>query len=288
MIPVLVSIATSFYVNTHLLKPRLRADWSWVAIFTIPVEKHPDQFIAAVVDFNHPKSHPTVGVQEYSCGGTKLIDYNGGEIVWAKRLTFKSKNDYTAEVSPGVFSPVMKVMVVNEGYATANNVRFGVNTMFGDPESNDVVTSPNVRVTREPSTRGGANESPLLKLEIDKLRPSERAVVTITSRQPSPAAARQGTVPFVKLRKAWVDGLAYINSSEGTGIVSPVGMSWRDMEAWEQFISPSAVIGFWPGQIHPKKGVSPEVEDVENFEIRHEVSDSCGHKLEGAWKLGPS
>src|SRR5207237_3259197 len=87
LIPVLVSITTSFYVNTHLLKPRVKANISWGDVMVMRIEGHPNEYVAALVDF-----WPGVILRKDSPNTT--LKATGGEIVSAKRLSFKSATDY--------------------------------------------------------------------------------------------------------------------------------------------------------------------------------------------------
>src|SRR5438876_11853542 len=50
LIPVLASITTSFYVNTHLLKPRVKAYISRGDVMVMRIEGHPNEYVAALVD----------------------------------------------------------------------------------------------------------------------------------------------------------------------------------------------------------------------------------------------
>lgn len=284
-IPIFVSLVTSFYVNTRLLKPKLKANYAWAMVMVMPVKDRPNEWIAALVDvypgFEAPLPPGKTSMESVS----NPLNFSGGEIVAAKRLTFKSKDDFVVD-SPAESSRIDKIMLVNDGYATANHISLGLR--FQDGLTSRIVASPNIKISQE-AIAGTQINPPFVKVEIERLDPGEKAMLTAAS---SPT---QGTKPseldnsFVKIREhPGYPPIVYITSQEGIGTAGE-GISWKDATLWEENNFPNSVIGFWASRFHPHKGLSPSIENLKQLEIGYDLEDSDGKKIgEGAWKINES
>ena len=282
-IPIAVSLVTSFYANTRLLKPRLSVDYAWTEVMVMPVEGRPTEYIAALVDF-YPGFQTTLPPGKTSLDSVDSpLSFTGGEIVSAKRLVFTSPKDFVLDAS-STSNPLLKVRLANTGYTTATRISVGVR-LGGEPSSYTVAASPNVQLAQEVITSTGGDR-PFLRIQVDRLGASERAFLTITrggspSPKPSPIPA-----PFLKINPDLPTGpLLYVSCAEATGAISRE-VSWRDAVKLEQGDFPSSTIGFWASRIHPKNGVVPQVEDPKELELPYELVDNTGRKTgEGTWRL---
>ena len=284
-IPVFVSLVTSFYVNTRLLKPRLRADYSWAMVMVIPIKDHPNDFVAALVDLYSGLEAPLPPGKRSIESVNQPLDFSGGEIVVAKRLRFKSKSDFVVDSSPSS-SRIDKVMLVNDGYATANNISIGLR--FQDGLTSKIVPSPNIKISQEAIAGTGVNP-PFVKVEIERLGPGERAVLTASSTPTATTVRPDVDSTYVKIHEQpGYPPIVYITSTEGIGSIGK-GISWKETTTWEETNFPNSVIGFWASRIHPRKGVSPSIEDLKNLEMHYDAVDNDEKPMgQGVWKLNPS
>jgi len=268
-IPVLVSIITSFYVNTRLLRPKLKTEYSLANIWVMPVKDHTNEFTAAVLDM-YPAFVPTPD------------NHSGVEIVLAKRLTFKSSADYIINY-PLAPSLIYKIMLTNDGYVTANHVNLG---LLGDATNSRIIASPNVKFSQEGIPDTGVNSS-FMRVEIERLGPGERALLTVVT-DPRPDLASSAVDPsFVKVHKGrQYRPLLYLSCAEGTGMIASDPTTWREVTRWEETNFPGSATGFWTSRLQPRSGVSPLVEDLKELEIPYYTVDDSGKTtLRGSWKL---
>ena len=269
LIPVLVSITTSFYVNTHLLKPRVKANISWGDVMVMRIEGHPNDYVAALVDF-----WPGVILREDS--PNKALNATGGEIVSAKRLSFKSANDYEID-SRSVSSRIMKLMLVNDGYVTATHIKLGIDLPEGSTNWK-IIPSPNIKILQESVIASSGVNPALVNVEIDRLGASEKAVLTASTDWQGRPKAAPNQSPYITIHKTpgWRP-LAYVSSDEGTGTIAPE-VSWRDAMNWEEGNFPDSVIGFWASRIHPKQGIVPSIHELKELEMGYDLVNDAGEQ----------
>jgi hypothetical protein len=168
-LPVLVSITVSFYVNTRLLRPRLKVQFAWGEVLVAPYRTFPNTYVATLVDL-WPGIRGSIPLDDYN-SGKPITNFSGGEIVAAKRISFKSSKDYSMDSSSS--SRLLKLMLTNEGHVTATRIKIG----FQCPEkfgNGRVVASPNAKMTQETVSSSGVNP-PLTKIELDRLGAYEKA-----------------------------------------------------------------------------------------------------------------
>jgi hypothetical protein len=162
VIPILVSVVTSFYINTRLLKPRLKVQYAWGDVLVVPWKDHPNDYIAVLIDiwpglqFELPSGQNPAALKERQ-------HFGGVHVTSAKHLSFKSSADYVLDYNL-TGSRVIKVMLSNEGYVTANHLKIGVR--FPDHTVNwRMVPSPNVKLTQRTVPPSGENP-PTLRLKL--------------------------------------------------------------------------------------------------------------------------
>jgi hypothetical protein len=269
------------------LKPKLKVDYSWGEVMVMPVEDHPNTYILALVDF-FPGFRTTLPEGKQSLDSVdKPLDFTGGEIASAKRLTFKSQKDYVID-SPPVSSRVMKIMLENSGYVTAHRINIGIHC--SEDSRSTIIPSANINVSEETIAASGVNPS-FSKIAIDRLGASEKALLTVACGPDGKSRPSSIGSPFIKIsQNLRYAPVLYVNSEEGRAEISPHGISWKDAMAWEEFNFPNSVIGFWASRIHPKKGISPSIEDMKELEIDYElVEDETGkHTGNGTLRINPS
>src|SRR6266481_5699001 len=120
-IPIVVVVATSFYVNTHLLKPNLTAQYAWGDVIVLPVEGHPNDYLVVLVDLR--------GLHGTWDSHLKAPVFSG-EFASAKMLSFKSSKDYVIHRPSGT-TRIMTIALTNEGHVTANHIKLGLSCSEG-------------------------------------------------------------------------------------------------------------------------------------------------------------
>jgi len=250
----------------------------------MPVNGRPNEYIAALVDMSPGFRAPLPEGKSSLESIDKPLAFTGGEIVSAKRLRFKSEKDYVID-SPATSSRLMKIMLVNSGYATAHRINLGLNFLEGSADR-EIISSPNIQISEEAVAGSGINPS-FVKIAIDRLGPSEKALLTISCGVTGSAKPSAVSSPFIKIRQSLrYEPILYVNSEEGSGTISPESISWKDATNWEAVNFSNTVIGFWASRIHPKKGILPSIEDMKELEIDYELVDDSGkHTGNGSWKL---
>lgn len=292
-IPVVVSILTSYYVNTRLLKPRLRADYSSAQVMVMTDNNRPNEFIAALVDFYggfRATLPPGTSSREEVDKLDKPLAFTGGEIATAKRLKFKSAHDYTIDPFFQQSSQIMKIMLVNDGYTTANHIDIGL--QLEDLINHKIVPSPNIHISESAVAGSGVNPS-FVKITIDRLGASEKALLTVVTSRTDSSPPSPVNSPFLQIHRNFprseTGPILYLSSDEGSGTISSDGISWKDATSWEEASFPNSVIGFWASHIHPRKGISPSIEDMKELEIPYELVGEGGKRTgTGTWKMSPN
>jgi hypothetical protein len=286
LIPISVSIATSYYVNTHLLKPKLVVDYTSGDVSIATVEGRSNEFIAVLIDFYPGIEFPLPYGRDTTDEPIPPPVATGGEVVWAKKLRFKSEKDFVLE-TPRHGSRITKIMITNTGYASANHISIGLHVLTGTSKYK-IISSPNIHTSEEVIAGSDVNP-PFIRLGIDRLGASEKAILTIVTDQESGSETSGANTPFLTVHQKHGYGpVLYLTSDEGTGSISLNGISWKDETRWEQANFPDSTIGFWAAGIHARDGVTPVVEDIKKLSINYELVDDSGkHKADGTLKLQP-
>jgi hypothetical protein len=276
ILPIVVSLIVSYYVNTHLLKPKLRVRYAVGNLFFGTTDK-PNEFFVGLTDMTNLNIEAG-SRQEIEAGKAKIT---GGVLLALKSISFKSSSDYIRDDNE-LHSLLYQIMLSNQGAVTANHLKLG----FRCPKGTDVrklIPSPNIRVTQETVPPSGPNPE-FLNVSIDRLSASGNAALTVMcGGQPR----LHGSNEYMVIAYSdTVNPILYISSDEGDGEVTDEwGIPYKEAEQWEQYNLPNFFSGFWLAVVHPKKGVVPKTKDIgkEGLVVEHTylIRDSAGKDIPG-------
>src|SRR5690348_11662818 len=212
----------------------------------MPIERYPNDYVVALLDL-WPGLYASLPPDERLDSPKKPIVFTGGHIASAVRLSFRSSSDYVLDPKIGA-SRIMKVMLANNGYATAHHIRIGI----GFPEGTGnwkIMRSPNLKLTEHAVPQSGIN-NPYIDAEIDRLGGDEKALLTITYDWLfEPSEQTSVATPYIPINSSpEYTPILYLTSDEGTGEVLSA-TSWADAEKWEQSTFPYSSTGYWASRI---------------------------------------
>src|SRR5260370_34879230 len=108
-------------------------------------------------------------------------------------------------------------------------------------------------------------------IQIDRLGPSERALLTVTSTSGENARESIGETPYLTIHEnPRYAPILYFSSDQDSGDVL-AGISWKNAANWEEANFPNSIIGYWVSCLNIKKGVVPSIDDMKHLEIEYDL-----------------
>lgn len=247
-----LATASSFYLQSHL-QPKLTAQIGFAEVLVMPLEKHPNELIANLVDF--------------SSGHLNVIG--------SEKLTF--------ETPPTVdrvnrYFRITKILIRNTGWTTARNVTMG----FGVPVGviAKVYSTPNAPIASDQLLNAEGENPKFERVRFERLPKNDAVVITVITvfQTSGPTNSKWKSLTEREVGESWYEPLLYLSSDEVAAQDSEAtAANFADLTRIEHGIDASD-IPFWRYAVVRPESV--RATHIQSMALNYSVVDSAGRTVE--------